>query len=194
MWPWEHAAFGYLCYSVAARAWTGDPPGAGAVATLAVATQFPDLVDKPLAWSLGILPSGTSLAHSVLVAVPVSVLAVLAGRRTGHRAAGAAFAVGYLSHLAGDVIYPVALGGRPAVGAVLWPLVATNRRAPVGLATRTGELFASLLAHLSTPAGVLYAVAEAALLGAALALWLVDGAPGLAPVGGALRERWAAWR
>lgn len=32
------------------------------------ATQLPDLIDKPLAWSVGILPTGRSLAHSLLTA------------------------------------------------------------------------------------------------------------------------------
>ena len=179
MWPWEHLAFGYLLLSVPHRALTRRPPGDRAVLALVVGTQFPDLVDKPLAWSLGVLPSGTSLAHSAFVAVPVVVLVLVVARRTGWADAGVGFAVGYLSHLVGDVLYPVMIGRAPGYGAVLWPLVGTAPSESVGLWTRFVDLFGNLLVYLATPAGVFYLVLEAALLGGALAVWLYDGAPGV---------------
>jgi hypothetical protein len=195
VWPWEHAALGYLLYSVPARllasgvAARGERPwgerlAPAALAALAVGTQAPDLVDKPLAWSVGALPSGTSLAHSVLVALPVTLLAVVAGRRRDS-AAGVAFAVGYWSHLLGDVVYPVAVGGGLAPGAVLWPLVRGPADPPVGLFARTGDLLGALAETLAGPRGRRYLAGEAVLLGGAALAWLVDGAPGT----GLLRAR-----
>jgi hypothetical protein len=82
-----------------------------------VATQLPDLVDKPLAWSLHLLPSGRSLAHSVLVAVPLVLLVWVVASHRGHGRLGVLFAFGYLSHLYADY-YRVVLH----VPAEQWPL------------------------------------------------------------------------
>jgi hypothetical protein len=99
MWPWEHLAVGYLLYSASVRLRTGSGPGDGPALALALSTQFPDLVDKPLAWSLGVLPDGTTVAHSVFVAVPaVVVVAALERGRAGGRYAPA-IGIGYLSGL-----------------------------------------------------------------------------------------------
>ncbi len=181
MWPWEHLAVGFLGYVVVRRVWgrVGSLRG-GPVVALAVATQLPDLVDKPLAWSLGVLPSGTSLAHSLFVAVPASVVAVAASRRARRPAYGAAVAVGWLSHLAGDALYPVLLGGPPAVGALLWPVVpAPPGAGGGGLLAQARRLFGLFVAFLGTPRGRLYLLGEAALLGLAGLVWLVEGAPGV---------------
>lgn len=190
MWPWEHLAVGYLGYAALRRAGGArGPPGGGPVLALGVATQLPDLVDKPLAWSLGVLPSGTSLAHSVLVAVPGAVVAVLVARRAGAPAYGAAVAVGWLSHLVGDVVYPVLLGGSPAVAAVLWPVVpAPPGAGGGGVLAQARRLFALFLAFLATPRGWRYLVGEAALLGLAGLVWLAEGAPGVDTVRGVVRR------
>jgi len=68
MWPWGHLAVGYLLWSVLVRDRRFRPPTGAETLLLAVGTQFPDAVDKPLAWSLGVLPNGRSLAHSVFLA------------------------------------------------------------------------------------------------------------------------------
>jgi len=86
--------------------------------------------------------------------------------------------VGYLSHLVGDVIYPLALGGGPGFRAILWPLVPARSPGAVGTLTRFLELFEAFLAYLATPAGAMYVAGEALLLGTALVVWVVDGAPG----------------
>lgn len=58
MWPWGHAAIGYLLFSMDTRLRYGRRPGGPATILLFFGTQFPDLVDKPLAWTLPLLPSG----------------------------------------------------------------------------------------------------------------------------------------
>lgn len=91
MWPWGHAAVGYLLYRVLGRTsgrTGGDgPPSGPAVVALGVGTQFPDLVDKPLSWSFDLLPAGRTLAHSALIgAVFVAGLTVVATRYEGRPA------------------------------------------------------------------------------------------------------------
>ena len=72
---------------------------ARADATPAVAGALaPDLIDKPLAWLLHVIPGGRYLAHSLTAAL---LLSLAVGRLFGRRAV-AGFAVGYLGHLAGD--------------------------------------------------------------------------------------------
>ncbi|WP_158056466.1 metal-dependent hydrolase [Halorussus halophilus] len=185
MWPWEHLAVGYLCYSLFARVRYGRAPRAVPVVALAVGTQFPDLVDKPLAWTFGVLPSGHSLAHSALVAVPLALLAVTLGRRAAarnptsdFRGAGTAFAVGYLSHLPGDVFYPVIVGGKPNVGFLLWPLVpAAESPTSVGFLEIVRLLFARFVGELFSGAFSTYLALELGLLLCVFALWLADGVP-----------------
>jgi hypothetical protein len=181
MWPWEHAAFGYLLYSTVTRL-TGERPTDGAIIALSFGTQIPDLVDKPLAWSFGVLPSGTSLAHSAFVAAPVAVLVLSLGRRVGRPTVAAGFVVGYWSHLVGDVVYPTFLRGVLNVDAVLWPLVSGPPGQYAGVFARTASLFAGLLELLGTPAGMSYLLAEVVLLGSATFFWAADGTPGTGPL------------
>jgi len=189
MWPWDHLAVGYVAVSLWCRV-SGRRPQALDVAALAFGSQFPDLVDKPLGWGTTVLPSGTSFAHSVFVAVPIAVTVLVAGRRVGQPTAGAAFALSYLAHLPADVVYPALLGDEPKVAAVLWPLVPAEPTPPTAPLGRAGELVGEFLAALATPAGYSFLVAEALLLGAAVALWRSDGRPGV----GVFRIRFPADR
>jgi hypothetical protein len=180
MWPWEHLAVGYLCYSVYAHLRTTRPPRSDAVLVLAVATQMPDLVDKPLAWSLSVLPSGHSLAHSLLTAAPLSALALALATRANRTDVGVAFAVGYLSHLAGDVIYPALLGGEPNFAFLAWPMVPVpSETAGPGLLARFWRYFGDYVTHLGDPQMSGYVAIEVGLLGVVFVLWLYDGMPGL---------------
>lgn len=123
MFPWGHAAVGYLLYVALVRYRFGERPEGAPVIALAIGTQFPDLVDKPLAWYLGVLPSGRSLAHSVFVAMVLISLVYWLASRFDRSELGVAFALGYLSHLLGDVVYPLFRGEWEAVGILLWPIV-----------------------------------------------------------------------
>ncbi len=184
MWPWEHLAVGYLLCSACFRL-AGRRVDAPAALALAVGTQFPDLVDKPLAWSFGVLPSGVSLAHSVLVAPIVALIVALLARRAGHAPVGVAFAVGYLSHLPADLVYPLLVGGPIVPQAFLWPLVVVPSSASGSLLT-TVLMFAERSAVVAAgPRGALYLGIELLLLSGATALWIADGRPGL---------RWPATR
>lgn len=178
MWPWEHAAVGYIAYSLLARAFGRNPPGDAAAIAVIVGTQVPDLVDKPLAWWLGVLPAGRSLAHSLLFAVPVVLTGLVLTGWAGRKDVGVAFGVGYLLHLPGDVVYPILLGSEPAVGFLLYPLVPAESYATTGVVARVGNLAADFLTFLETPRGRQYLYAELALLLSTVALWAGDGWPG----------------
>jgi len=173
MWPWGHLAAGYLCYRVANR----EAPAAGPASALAVGTQLPDLIDKPLAWSVQVLPNGRSLGHSLLVAVPVLVALVLLVDERRRRVA-VALATGYLTHLATDALYPFVHGEWYYLGFLGWPVVP-----PVEY--ETGQSFlAHLLAFSVTPRTGF----EVLLFVVALAVWYRDGRPGMrAPVESARR-------
>ncbi len=182
MWPWEHLAVGYLCYSLYSRARTGSPPdGPGALA-VAFGTQFPDLVDKPLAWQLGLLSSGNSLAHSALTAVLLSVFVLGLSERRGVPQLGIAFVVGYLVHLPGDVFYPLVYGGGPWVEFLLWPFVPVGSGETLGFLPKLSSLLERTGDFLTTPAGRAYLGAELGLLALAVVAWWVDGRPGVGVV------------
>ena len=122
MLPWTHLAFGYallLCVLVLSR----RAGSRGELLALLAGTQLPDLIDKPLAWWVQVLPSGRSLAHSLVFAVPVVLAVAVVARRYGRLEVGPAFAVGYASHLLGDT-YAALWGWRTEeLTFLLWPLL-----------------------------------------------------------------------
>lgn len=152
---------------------------------LLLSTLLPDVVDKPLSWLFGLFPSGFSLAHSVFVAVPLTVAVVLGTRHRGRPELGIAFAVGYGSHLVGDVVSPIRSGASIEFSRVLWPLVThPPYDHDYGLAGRTVvylEAFVGTLGSADPTVLTLYL----ALPVAALLLWIADGTPGVATV-----DRW----
>lgn len=183
MWPWEHLIFGYLLFSLLGRLGRRFDPGDRSAALLVTFTQFPDLVDKPLAWGLGVLPSGISAAHSVFVALPVAALAVLVGRRARWPTAGLGVAVGYLSHLLGDAVYPALTGGSVRIDAFLWPVVVVPSDRPADVAGIIQSLLANFATALAGETGPLYLGLELVAVAAAVGLWYDDGCPGLRRLG-----------
>lgn len=182
MWPWDHAAFGYVLYSLTRRLATGRPPPDRPVLVLAVATLLPDLVDKPLSWGLGLFPSGYSVGHSVFVAAPLAVIALVVGYRREALEEAVAFVVGYWSHLVGDVAYRLVIDGELTVSILLWPVVSLPPYGTdYGLLERGLLYFREYVAALRT--GDVPLTLLVAYLGPLLAaglLWIVDGCPGLA--------------
>jgi hypothetical protein len=179
MWPPGHLALGYVAASLASRTTRGRSPDALHLPWIVLGSQFPDLIDKPLSWTFGILPGGRTLAHSAFAAVAVAVVAVAVGRRLRSHA-GVAFAAAYASHLVGDAIRPALAGDVAGLRFLLWPVV-PYRGAPgeeVDLLAR--------LASMSLSGGL---TVELVLAGAVALLWLVDGAPGVGATLRALRGR-----
>lgn len=178
MWPWEHLFFGYLLYSGVVHLRHRRPPGDTGTIVLALATQFPDLIDKPGSWVFGVLPSGTSVAHSIFVAVPVAVFALVFARRRGVPEIGISISVGYLSHLVGDISYSALLGGKPSVGVVLWPLVSAQSSGTVSVFPYVSYLFDKYVTYLLSPTGIVFVFFEILLITVGLLVWVRDSTPG----------------
>ncbi len=179
MWPWEHLAVGYLCYSALARSRGGDPPTAAAAVAVAFGTQFPDLVDKPLAWGLAVVESGVSVAHSVFTACALSVVVVAVARRLDRPRVGTAFVVGYLSHLPADAVYGAVFGGPISLRPYLWPFVDAASSGGGGLLDNVAYYALRFLFFLATERGLAFLALELCFLAFAAWIWVRDGCPGL---------------
>ncbi|WP_435102678.1 metal-dependent hydrolase [Halarchaeum sp. P4] len=123
MWPWGHLAFGYLLYLPYEWRRGGDAASWLALGALAVGTQFPDGIDKPLAWTVGVLPSGRSFAHSILTLAVVVGVCYVVCRRYDRKAVSVAFGVGYASHLVADSITHVLASEFQYLVFLVWPLL-----------------------------------------------------------------------
>lgn len=167
MWPPGHLAVAYLLVSWGRRV-RGDGPVSAQVVVLAVGSQLPDLLDKPLAWVFA-LPSGRTLGHSILFAVPLAVCCVLVSRRLDRPALGTAASVGVLSHVVADAV-PALWNPDAGLSFLLWPLVST---------TPYDEPFPGLWELVIDSASDPYVLFEIALVAAALVYWRHDGYPGL---------------
>lgn len=168
MLPWGHAAVGYLLYSLYSRWRLGRPPIGLTVFALGFGTQFPDLIDKPLTWTIPLLPYGRSLAHSLFSFVLILFVLRILFRYPDQRALTTAFGIGYGTHLIGDGLGPVLHGNYFALGYLLWPLTDV----PEGHSRSFIEFFLSLE---PTPM-MLFGVALSVFT---LLLWVYDGMPGI---------------
>jgi len=123
MWPWAHAAVGYLLYATYAYR-RGLPLRGLPVVAAVIATQGPDLLDKPLAWTFAILPTGRSLGHSLLFAALLAAVGWYAlARRFGRPNIAVGAAVGYLSHLPADGLGAILAGRWADLSYLAWPLL-----------------------------------------------------------------------
>lgn len=172
--PLGHAALAYLTYVGYSAFKRRRLPHGPELFPLAVGCQFPDLIDKPLAY-VGVLPYGRSLAHSVFAflliggAVGWGALSLrlrwdgTRWRDRLRRSTPAAFAVGYASHLIGDA-YEALLAGRFVdAGFLLYPLLPLPEDSTAGPApwVRLYRIYSDMDAH---PQVVLVAVAAVVLV------------------------------
>lgn len=168
MWPWGHLAVGYLVWSLYTRRMYQRPPRASETWVVIAVTQFPDLVDKPLAWSFSILPSGRSLAHSAFTLVLLSSLVVYIARQYDRPTLGVAFSAAYASHLLSDALRPALAGDFGYLGYLLWPLVSVS-----------SEEGWSLVAIARSASIGNFSGYHGVALVCCVGLWLLDGAPGI---------------
>ncbi|GCF12628.1 hypothetical protein Harman_05630 [Haloarcula mannanilytica] len=179
MWPWGHLAVAYLVYVVYTRLEPTRRQTAATLTALAVGSQFPDLIDKPFAWTFGVLPSGRSLAHSLFTLLVLAVVLHRLAVRYRRTDLSTAFTLGAFAHTLTDMS-PTAVAG--LVGGdltqvqwlrfLVWPL-----QPPPPYATDTS--FVEQFASLSFEPYVLF---QFGLFGLAVAVWLAHGAPGLQSV------------
>ncbi|WP_411964446.1 metal-dependent hydrolase [Haloferax sp. YSMS24] len=121
MFPLAHLAFGYLAAAAVQRIRNQPPPRRWILVAVLFGTQIPDLVDKPLVY-VGVLSSGRSLGHSLLVALPLLVVVLRVGHRLGYGEHAIAFTVGVLSHYVGDTYRSLLAGNFDSVRFLLWPV------------------------------------------------------------------------
>ena len=171
MLPWGHAAVGYLCYTLWLRVRRRHPPAGPAVVALAVGTQFPDVIDKPLSWSLGILPSGRSFGHSLVVAAFLAAGLWWFARRVKRRREVGAFLCGHVTHILADVAPAVGTGQWIQLRSLAWPLLPAY--------VYPGELDRSLVEFFLTLDPTAVPTVGVVLTVAAFLVWVADGRPGM---------------
>lgn len=178
MWPWGHVAVGYLLYSSIVHIRQGRPPDGLAVAALVLGTQFPDLVDKPLAWSFGVLPGGRSLMHSLVTLSVLAVVVHAVARRTGQTDLSFAFILGAFTHPFVDGLKPLLVGEFQYINYLLWPLLGVELPEYYGFRFVVFEPLELLLGYEPIDLDVtLYMIVQLTLFAAAAVLWWRDGAP-----------------
>lgn len=125
MLPLAHAALGLLAYAGVQlpRDWRGFT-ASGVVAAL-LGSQFPDLVDKPLAYA-DVVPSGRSVAHSLLLVGLLGVALYLAVPDEW-RADARGFWVAALVHPLADARHALRDGLADVPGYLLWPVTRAPR-------------------------------------------------------------------
>lgn len=179
MWPWEHAAVGYLLYSLWCRMVYREPPSDLPVAAVVIGSQLPDLIDKPLSWGLGVFQTGYALGHSALVTVPVGLAVGIGSIRTAHHRTVTALLIGYWSHLVGDVVNPLRSGGTVRFDTVLWPVVVgPPYEQDLGLA-RGLVYVTDLFDSLQTADSLSLVGAYLLVPGITIVVWIADGMPGM---------------
>lgn len=166
MWPWGHAAVGYLCY-VGIATITGDRRYGLPVLAVLLGTQFPDLIDKPLAWTVPLLPSGRSLAHSLVTTGPILfgglLIAYRARLRRSHFLALLGFALGHVTHVLGDGLYAFVDGMYADLSYLAWPVLTLPEY-------ETKQSFVAHFQQFEPTGTVLF---EFALVALAVTVWLV---------------------
>ncbi|MFC3959572.1 metal-dependent hydrolase [Halovivax cerinus] len=178
MWPWEHVLVGYLAYSLLSHLWWRDRPGGTETVAVAVGALLPDLVDKPLAWEFGVFESGYALGHSLLFALPLSIVAGVVAGRLGRVRAGVALAVGYLLHLPGDLLYGYVQEGVVHTSSLLWPIErGPNPATPPGFREQVAYFLGEYRDELASGDLSTYVLIQFGLAGLVVVLWLYDGAP-----------------
>ncbi|WP_226041653.1 metal-dependent hydrolase [Natrinema sp. DC36] len=178
MWPWEHAIVGYLAYSLCCHAVFRESPTGLEAFTVVFASVLPDLIDKPLAWEYGVFENGYAIGHSLFFAVPLAIFVGMIAHAATRSRAGLAFGLGYLLHPFGDVVDSVFRQGVLQFELMLWPIASVEGHSP---GPSFLEAFFDLFGRYSSDmlAGDIstYLWAQLGLAGAALVVWLVDGAP-----------------
>lgn len=129
MFPHEHLLVALLPVVAYVAVRDRRLPTRGVAFAAAVGSQFPDLVDKPLAHQFGVLPSGRVFMHSLPFALPIAAGVLAYGWSTERPRVAGAFAVAYLSHLVADTYRSLLAGQVPPD--LLWPFVAAQSRSVV---------------------------------------------------------------
>lgn len=195
MMPWGHLAVGYLLYTAYTHLLRRRSPDGWPTLALAVGTQLPDLIDKPLAYWLEVI-EGRALGHSVLFLVPVCAIVLVGTHRRDRGALGIAFALGALSHLLGDTIVDLLSSSSYGVSYLLWPALPSPQYGVTSFAHHLDQLHRFAGYVLEQPSEVLLHsfFVEIILVLVVLFVWALDRFPGLDVVLYAARAGVAGFR
>ncbi|MDQ2050105.1 metal-dependent hydrolase [Natronolimnohabitans sp. A-GB9] len=177
MWPWGHFGVAYLLYSLYARGRFRRPPGPEAALAVLVGSQLADLIDKPLAWGLGVLPGGRTLAHSLLFAAVVIVVAYAVGFAYNRVETATAFVIAHLSHLLADLPPRLLLGYPFGSEFLFWPFLP---HPTFGYNERLFEppaVVEAVVTPFTDP--LVFFLFDVSLFVVGVVLWYIDGCPGL---------------
>ena len=126
--PIEHFIVALLPVLVVVIAVKRRLPSLQFIGVVFVGSQFPDLIDKPLALELGLIPTGRVFMHSLPTALPVLLVVAWYGWRTRRSHLSAGFIFSHLSHILADN-YRVLAGPEPSIPPdILWPLTQATPR------------------------------------------------------------------
>lgn len=107
------------------------PPAPRLLGVVFVGSQFPDLIDKPLAHQFYVIPSGRVFVHSLPIAIPILCLVGWYARRTNRPRGGGAFGFAYLSHIVADNRRALSPPDPMLSADMLWPFLSPIPRPAV---------------------------------------------------------------
>jgi hypothetical protein len=121
MFPVEHFLVAFLPVLMYVLVIDRRLPSVRLTAVVFIGSQFPDLVDKPLAYQFGLIPSGRVFMHSLPIALPFLIGIIIYGWKTERNRLSVGFAFAYVSHLVADNYGPL-FGPHPRIRPdLLWP-------------------------------------------------------------------------
>jgi len=121
MFPVEHFLVALFPVSMYALVCDRRLPGVRLATIAFIGSQLPDLVDKPLAYQFGLIPSGRVFMHSLPIALPFLLGTMIYGWKTERNRLSVGFSFAYLSHLVADNYRPL-FGPNPRIRSdLLWP-------------------------------------------------------------------------
>lgn len=119
MFPHEHFIVALILVVMYIFARERKLPSRSLIAITFVGSQYPDLIDKPLALQLGVIPTGRVFMHSLSFAIPVSIAVLAYAWKTDRFQAGIVFVIAYASHLVTDNYAALVAGEIP--NDLVWP-------------------------------------------------------------------------
>lgn len=180
MMPWEHAAIGYVVYSLFVHAAYRAPPTGRETLVVVFASILPDLIDKPLAWQFHVFDGGRALGHSIFFATSLSLAVLMLAYNRGRPKLGMAFSFGYLLHLPADVFPSYLQGGDPSWHVVLWPINGgggQHESFTAGFLDNFTEYVGIVVTELASGDPSPYVLLLVGLAILTVVLWIYDGMP-----------------
>jgi len=96
-------------------------PSKRVLGAVLLGSLMPDLIDKPLAYQLELIPHGRVFLHSLPIIIPVVTVVLIYAWATDRLRMGLGYAVGHLLHPLGDFQQTILAGTIPQP--LLWPFV-----------------------------------------------------------------------